>query len=216
MSGWQVGAQVWLRRADGDSLHEAEQTCGPFVLAEVVDPGDGQDGPVEVRRVGSQVSQSCAPGALSARSGETQPDNALLMSLSQASLLENILRRYQEGGSPYTYTGGILTSVNPCKAVPELYSAATMTSYAGRLLGGNQPPHLYAMAEESYRLLVRSRSHQGMVVSGVSGAGKTVGLIDQPWPQPLAAHPSPHAPRPRPPPPCSPYPRPSLSLRHPF
>ena len=48
-----------------------------------------------------------------------------------------------------------------------------MTSYAGRLLGGNRPPHLYAIAEEAYRLLLRTRAHQGMVVSGVSGAGKT-------------------------------------------
>ena len=96
---------------------------------------------------------------------------AVLLNLSEAALLDNLLQRYA-GGEPYTYTGGILTSVNPCRAT-DLYSAATMTSYAGRLLGGSRPPHLYAIAEEAYRLLVRTRAHQGLVVSGVSGAGKT-------------------------------------------
>lgn len=71
------------------------------------------------------------------------------MNLSEATLLDNVLRRYM-AGEPYTYTGGILTSVNPCRAT-ELYSAATMTSYAGRLLGGGHTPHLYAMAEEAVR-----------------------------------------------------------------
>ena len=50
---------------------------------------------------------------------------------------------------PYTYTGEILTSVNPCKPIPKIYAADVMCSYAGRLLGGSRPPHLYAMAEEA-------------------------------------------------------------------
>ena len=72
-----------------------------------------------------------------------------------------------------TFTGNILTSVNPCRSLPSLYSAKTMTSYAGRLLGGSHPPHLYAIAEETYRSLVKGHGNQGLVVSGVSGAGKT-------------------------------------------
>ena len=96
---------------------------------------------------------------------------ALLLNLSEAALLDNLFQRLKLG-EPYTYTGGILTSVNPCRATT-LYTADVMTSYAGRLMGGNRPPHLYAMAEEAYRLLIRTRAHQGMVVSGVSGAGKT-------------------------------------------
>ena len=96
----------------------------------------------------------------------------MLLELTEDTVLENLIQRYN-GDEPYTYTGEILTSVNPCKAMPGLYSAETMTSYAGRLLGGSRPPHLYAIAEETYRMLVKERSHQGLVVSGVSGAGKT-------------------------------------------
>ena len=140
MSGWQVGAQVWLRRADGDSLHEAEQTCGPFVLAKSSTLVMARMG--RSRFVKSSVAV-VAPGALSAQR-QTQPD-WLLMSPCKRRC-RDILRRYQEGGSPYTYTGGISPRSTRARREAELYSAATMTSYAGRLLGGNQPPHLYAAA----------------------------------------------------------------------
>ena len=44
----------------------------------------------------------------------------------------------------------------------------------GQVIGPHRDPHLFAVAEEAYRLLTRpSGGHQGMVVSGVSGAGKT-------------------------------------------
>ena len=161
------GNTAWLASSAWTSSEEKPQA--PFVLVDILDVQD--DGAVHVSSKPSGIEMMVVASALSAKNAEPQPDNALLLNLSEAALLDNLLVRYQ-AEEPYTYTGGILTSVNPCKATC-LYTAETMVSYAGRLLGGNRPPHLYAMAEEAYRLLLKTKAHQGMVISGVSGAGKT-------------------------------------------
>jgi len=52
---------------------------------------------------------------------DQQPDCSLLAHLSEAALLANLLTR--DGlALPYTTTGNVLTSLNPCKRVPELYA----------------------------------------------------------------------------------------------
>ena len=92
--------------------------------------------------------------------------------------------------NPYTYTGNILTSVNPCIALPDMYSVERMRSYAGKRIGAGQP-HLYGIGEEAFRKLLVSGVSQGIVVSGVSGAGKTVSSLPSTWPPQEFPPPSP-------------------------
>ena len=102
---------------------------------------------------------------------DQQPDCSLLAHLSEAALLANLLSR--DGLTlPYTTTGNVLTSLNPCKRVPELYNVGTMERYVGARPAAC-PPHLYAVAEQAYRNLSCDGTSQAIVVSGVSGAGKT-------------------------------------------
>lgn len=154
---------MWLPTAGLGAAHK-----DPFIMVEVIaDKGATTD--VKLPD-GSQTSVDSS--TLSPMVTDSTTDMAMLLHLSEATVLDNLLRRYGNA-EPYTYTGEILTSVNPCKVVPGIYAAEAMCSYAGRLLGGGRPPHLYAMAEEAYRLLLKTGEHQGMVISGVSGAGKT-------------------------------------------
>jgi len=128
---------------------------------------------VLVRVVGTEEEWHAAVEDLSPANDETQPDNSFLFHLSEATLLSNTLLRAEQS-QPYTYTGNILTSVNPCKPMPELYSKELMQKYVGRRIGtSGNAPHLYAIAEEAYGKLLITGTSQGMVVSGVSGAGKT-------------------------------------------
>ena len=136
------GGEAWLATRAWATTAEAAPLV-PFVLVTVKGFEADQ---VRVCTAGSAAEQRVPASALSASNSEVQPDNALLLNLSEAALLDNILRRYSQE-EPYTFTGGILTSVNPCKST-QLYTADKMTSYAGRLLGGGRPPHLYAIAEE--------------------------------------------------------------------
>ena len=108
-------------------------------------------------------AEVCVPlAALApANMGDPAPDNALLIHLSDGAVLDNLLQRYRRD-EPYTYTGSILSSLNPCKSLPHLYTPQRMAEYVGTVLGSRNPPHLYAMAEEAYRLLTKEKTNQAL------------------------------------------------------
>ncbi|KAG1471783.1 hypothetical protein G6F56_001927 [Rhizopus delemar] len=72
----------------------------------------------------------------------------------------------------YTYSGIVLIAVNPFARV-SLYDSDIVQQYSGRRRGELEP-HLFAIAEDAYRCMIREQINQTIVVSGESGAGKTV------------------------------------------
>lgn len=87
-------------------------------------------------------------------------------------VLHTIRTRYTTARQIYTYSGIVLVAVNPFIGVP-LYSSDIVQAYAGRKKGELEP-HLFAIAEDAYRCMIRDRRDQTVIVSGESGAGKTV------------------------------------------
>ena len=87
------------------------------------------------------------------------------------SLLRNTALRHVRGDI-YTFTGDIVTSTNPCRRIPKLYSVETMASIrngdTARLA-----PHIFVVCERAYRSMRALKRRQALVISGVSGAGKT-------------------------------------------
>ncbi|KAJ2889953.1 Myosin type-2 heavy chain 1, partial [Coemansia aciculifera] len=72
----------------------------------------------------------------------------------------------------YTYSGIVLVALNPFAHVP-LYSQDTLEAYAGRMRGELEP-HLFAISEDAFQGMVRDKRNQTIIVSGESGAGKTM------------------------------------------
>ena len=103
--------------------------------------------------------------------GMTQPDNCYLIHISESTILDNMRLRFKKSKAIYTYTGSILLAVNPFEMLP-IYGTDKMEPYKNRPLGAVEP-HTYAMAEEAYKTLLKTKSSQSLVVSGESGAGKT-------------------------------------------
>jgi myosin V len=87
-------------------------------------------------------------------------------------VLQAIRLRYSQK-EIYTYSGIVLIATNPFARVDSLYVPGMVQVYAGRQRA-TQAPHLFAIAEEAFMDMLRDGKNQTIVVSGESGAGKTV------------------------------------------
>ena len=70
-----------------------------------------------------------------------------------------------------TSIGNVVVSLNPYQQLP-IYTAERIRTYAGRNMY-ELPPHIYAIADETYRAL-KERRDQGVIITGESGAGAAV------------------------------------------
>ncbi|ODQ52439.1 hypothetical protein SAICODRAFT_128837 [Saitoella complicata NRRL Y-17804] len=102
---------------------------------------------------------------------EATEDLTNLSYLNEPAVLHTIKTRYSQL-SIYTYSGIVLIAANPFAPV-SLYGQEIVQMYAGRRRGELEP-HLFAIAEDAYRCMLRDETNQTVVVSGESGAGKTV------------------------------------------
>ena len=64
----------------------------------------------------------------------------------------------------YTYSGIVLIAANPFDRV-RLYEPDIIQQYSGRRRGELEP-HLFAIAEDAYRCMIREQSNQTIIVSG--------------------------------------------------
>ncbi|KAJ8016562.1 hypothetical protein DPEC_G00008530 [Dallia pectoralis] len=98
-------------------------------------------------------------------------DMAMLTHLNEASVLFNLTRRYNMW-MIYTYSGLFCVTVNPYKYLP-VYSSKVIAAYKGKRRS-ETPPHIYAIADNAYNDMLRDRENQSILITGESGAGKTV------------------------------------------
>uniref|UniRef100_A0A8I5NPX6 Myosin VC n=1 Tax=Papio anubis TaxID=9555 RepID=A0A8I5NPX6_PAPAN len=96
-------------------------------------------------------------------------DLTALSYLHEPAVLHNLRIRFAESKLIYTYSGIILVAMNPYKQLP-IYGDAIIHAYSGQNMG-DMDPHIFAVAEEAYKQMARNQS---IIVSGESGAGKTV------------------------------------------
>uniref|UniRef100_A0A670J7G6 Myosin IH n=1 Tax=Podarcis muralis TaxID=64176 RepID=A0A670J7G6_PODMU len=110
-------------------------------------------------------------GALVARDRVGIQDFVLLDShTSENAFLDNLRKRYQEN-LIYTYIGTLLVSVNPYKELG-IYTVKQMEQYKG-VNFFELPPHIYAIADNAYRVMCTEYNNHFILISGESGAGKT-------------------------------------------
>lgn len=103
---------------------------------------------------------------------DTVDDLTALPHLNEPSVLNSVKLRYQMK-KIYTFSGIVLVAVNPFDRVDYLYTQEVIKSYhkAGK---SDNPPHVFSIAEESFKLMKKNQQSQSIIVSGESGAGKTV------------------------------------------
>ncbi|XP_071587359.1 unconventional myosin-Vb-like isoform X1 [Heliangelus exortis] len=99
-------------------------------------------------------------------------DLTALSYLHEPAVLHNLKVRFLESNHIYTYCGIVLVAINPYEQLP-IYEQDVIYAYSGQN-GGDMDPHIFAVAEEAYKQMARDEKNQSIIVSGESGAGKTV------------------------------------------
>lgn len=107
-------------------------------------------------------------------------DLALLSYLNEPSVLCNLKQRY-EHDMIYTYSGLFLLSINPYKELKKMYSKSAIEEYQNHYRTSKQTgsavtlqPHIFAFANSAYNLMLVNKENQSILITGESGAGKTV------------------------------------------
>uniref|UniRef100_A0ACB8G7F6 Unconventional myosin-If n=1 Tax=Sphaerodactylus townsendi TaxID=933632 RepID=A0ACB8G7F6_9SAUR len=98
-------------------------------------------------------------------------DMVLLSKISEEAIVENLKKRFMDDYI-FTYIGPVLISVNPFKQLP-YFTDREIDMYQGAAQYEN-PPHIYALADNMYRNMLIDGENQCVIISGESGAGKTV------------------------------------------
>ncbi|TKS73569.1 Unconventional myosin-Va [Collichthys lucidus] len=99
-------------------------------------------------------------------------DLTALSYLHEPAVLHNLKVRFVDSRLIYTYCGIVLVAINPYESLP-IYEADIINAYSGQNMG-DMDPHIFAVAEEAYKQMARDERNQSIIVSGESGAGKTV------------------------------------------
>ena len=90
-----------------------------------------------------------------------------------ATVLHNLMVRFVDHNEFMTRVGPILVVINPFKFYPEKYGTNIVDKYHNNDPDGMQSPHVYQIAEQAIRQLMKENTSQAILISGESGAGKT-------------------------------------------
>uniref|UniRef100_A0A4W6DDG2 Myosin, heavy chain b n=1 Tax=Lates calcarifer TaxID=8187 RepID=A0A4W6DDG2_LATCA len=98
-------------------------------------------------------------------------DMAMMTHLSEPAVLYNLKERYA-AWMIYTYSGLFCVTVNPYKWLP-VYDAVVVAGYRGKKRI-EAPPHIFSISDNAYQFMLQDRENQSILITGESGAGKTV------------------------------------------
>ncbi|XP_069503632.1 myosin-1B-like isoform X1 [Ambystoma mexicanum] len=98
-------------------------------------------------------------------------DMVIMTHLNEPSVLYNLAERYA-AWMIYTYSGLFCATVNPYKWLP-VYNAEVVAAYRGKKRQ-EAPPHIFSISDNAYQFMLTDRENQSVLITGESGAGKTV------------------------------------------
>uniref|UniRef100_A0A8C9SLF3 Methyl-CpG binding domain protein 3b n=1 Tax=Scleropages formosus TaxID=113540 RepID=A0A8C9SLF3_SCLFO len=163
----QKGACVWV--PDPEAVWVSAQLLQDFKPGDgllLLKLGDGR----EVQHPVSVPSDLPPLGNPDILEGEN--DLTSLSFLHEPAVLHNLRVRFLDYNSIYTYCGIVLVAINPYEQLP-IYGEEVVDAYSGQDMA-DMEPHIFSVAEEAYRTMIRSKKNQSIIISGESGSGKTV------------------------------------------
>lgn len=173
---FEVGTRCWYPSEElgwiGGEITKHETKGGIHHLQLTLEDGNTVSIETETLVANADDADSKLPQLRNPPILEATEDLTSLSYLNEPAVLHAIKQRYSQLNI-YTYSGIVLIATNPFDRVDQLYSQDMIQAYAGKRRGELEP-HLFAIAGEAYRMMKHDKQNQTIVVSGESGAGKTV------------------------------------------
>uniref|UniRef100_A0A3B3CXB6 Myosin heavy chain, fast skeletal muscle-like n=1 Tax=Oryzias melastigma TaxID=30732 RepID=A0A3B3CXB6_ORYME len=175
-------ASVFLRKPERERI-EAQNT--PFDAKTayfVVDPDELYVKCKVVKKEGGKVTVETDGGkTVTVKEDDIHPRNppkfdkiedmAMMTHLNEPCVLYNLKDRFASW-MIYTYSGLFCVVVNPYKWLP-VYDAVVVAAYRGKKRI-EAPPHIFSISDNAYQFMLTDRENQSILITGESGAGKTV------------------------------------------
>uniref|UniRef100_A0A3B4WZ27 Myosin heavy chain 6 n=1 Tax=Seriola lalandi dorsalis TaxID=1841481 RepID=A0A3B4WZ27_SERLL len=175
-------AASFLRKSDKERL---EAQTRPFDMKRqcfVPDPEVEYVKATVTSRDGDKVTVDTEEGkTVTVKEADVHPQNppkfdkiedmAMFTFLHEPAVLFNLKERYA-AWMIYTYSGLFCVTVNPYKWLP-VYDKAVVNAYRGKKRT-EAPPHIYSISDNAYQYMLADRENQSILITGESGAGKTV------------------------------------------
>uniref|UniRef100_A0A667XBY4 Myosin heavy chain 7 n=1 Tax=Myripristis murdjan TaxID=586833 RepID=A0A667XBY4_9TELE len=194
-------AAPYLRKSDKERL---EAQTRPFDMKKecfVPDPDEEYVKASVVSREGDKVTAETEKGkTVTVKECDVHPQNppkfdkiedmAMFTFLHEPAVLFNLKERYaawmiyvsyhfktseiimQQTKDCTTYSGLFCVTVNPYKWLP-VYNQEVVVAYRGKKRT-EAPPHIFSISDNAYQYMLTDRENQSILITGESGAGKTV------------------------------------------
>ncbi|XP_032176346.1 myosin-1 [Mustela erminea] len=175
-------AAPYLRKSEKERIEAQNRPFDAKTSVFVVDPKESfVKGTVQSREGGKVTVKTEGGATVTVKDDQVYPmnppkydkieDMAMMTHLHEPAVLYNLKERYA-AWMIYTYSGLFCVTVNPYKWLP-VYNAEVVTAYRGKKRQ-EAPPHIFSISDNAYQFMLTDRENQSILITGESGAGKTV------------------------------------------
>nr|XP_056707484.1 myosin-4 [Euleptes europaea] len=175
-------AATFLRKSEKERIEAQNKPFDAKTSVFVVDPKESFVKGIIQSREGGKVTVKTEKGeSVTVKDDQVYPmnppkydkieDMAMMTHLHEPAVLYNLKERYA-AWMIYTYSGLFCATVNPYKWLP-VYDAQVVSAYRGKKRQ-EAPPHIFSISDNAYQFMLTDRENQSILITGESGAGKTV------------------------------------------
>ncbi|KAF4087863.1 hypothetical protein AMELA_G00076180 [Ameiurus melas] len=175
-------AAAFLRKSDMERLEAQTRIFDMKKECFVCDPEEEYIKATIISRDGDKVTCNTSKGStVTVKECDVHPQNppkfdkiedmAMFTFLHEPAVLFNLKERYA-AWMIYTYSGLFCVTVNPYKWLP-VYNQEVVGAYRGKKRT-EAPPHIFSISDNAYQYMLADRENQSVLITGESGAGKTV------------------------------------------
>ncbi|XP_060700260.1 myosin-1B [Hemiscyllium ocellatum] len=175
-------AAIYLRKPEKERIEAQNRPFEAKTACFCVDPKEEFiKGTIKSKEGGKVVVETINKQTVTVKEDEVFPmnppkfdkieDMAMMTHLSEPAVLFNLKERYA-AWMIYTYSGLFCVTVNPYKWLP-VYNPEVVAGYRGKKRQ-EAPPHIFSISDNAYQFMQTDRENQSILITGESGAGKTV------------------------------------------